>query len=257
MSMRCAEHMPVEPGRSGFTLIELLVVIAVIAILAAFLLPALQSAKEKAVKFGCWNNLEQLDRAAEQYTTEFDGWLINSQAITRSKGHLTWDARNAGWPDCVNEPVETGLLWRYCDNKEVYLCPRDRGYRTWSVVHGEPGKDYTYSYTLSGTVMPLYGTIPAGDEASHNYQHGRHTGSIEHSETLIYFVEENTDADAKPPTGHRHVIYEAGFSTEDYSGSRHTMRSVVNYVDGHVGEIDAFEVWMFSPLFQSEPLEQY
>jgi prepilin-type N-terminal cleavage/methylation domain-containing protein len=252
--MRRSRGVPLR-RRDAFTLIELLVVIAVIAILASFLLPALQSAKEKAIKFGCWNNLEQLDRAAEQYTTEFDGWLINSQAITRSKGHLTWDAPNAGWPDYVNEPVDTGLLWKYCQNKEVYLCPRDHGYRKWSVVHCDPGKGYTYSYTLSGTVMPLWGTIPA-DEPSHNYQHGRHTGSIEHTETLIYFVEENTDADARPPAGQRHVIYEAGFSTQDYSGSRHTMRAVVNYVDGHVGEIDAFEVWMFSPLFQSEPLEQ-
>jgi prepilin-type N-terminal cleavage/methylation domain-containing protein/prepilin-type processing-associated H-X9-DG protein len=246
-----AEH------RNGFTLIELLVVIAVIAILAALLLPAIQSAKEKAVKINCWNNLQQLGRAAEQYTTEFDGWLINSQAITRSRrGGKICDTPNAGWPDCVKEPVDTGLLWPYCQNKDVYLCPRDHGYRTWSYTYGEPGESYTYSYTLSGTVMPLTGTIPSW-KASDNYQHGRHTGSIEASERLIYFVEENTDASAKPPVGPRHVIYEAGFSTADYAGNRHQLRAVVNYVDGHVGEIDAFEVWMHSSLFQSEPTEQH
>ncbi|MBN1917540.1 MAG: type II secretion system protein [Verrucomicrobia bacterium] len=251
MVYRRLSHRP-----NAFTLIELLVVIAVIAILAAMLLPAIQSAKERAVKINCYNNLAQIVRASEQYTTEFEGWLVNSQAVTRARraGKII-DTPNAGWPDCVNEPADTGLLWRYCQNKDVWLCPRDHGYRTWAVVQGEPGEGYTYSYTLSGTVMPLTGTVPSW-KASHNYQHGRHTGTIESPETLIYFAEENTDANAKPPVGTRHVIYEAGLSTADYTGNCHQLRAVVNYVDGHVGEIDAFEVWMHSKLFRSEPTEQ-
>ncbi len=74
----------------GFTLIELLVVIAIIAILAAMLLPALASAKSKAKRIQCMNQMRQLGLGITMFTGD-NGEMFPPAGFAYTGGTITWD----------------------------------------------------------------------------------------------------------------------------------------------------------------------
>ena len=64
-----------------FTLIELLITIAIIAILAGMLLPALNSAREKAKTIQCLSNQRQIGLALTSYQSDFIWLFLRSAAV--------------------------------------------------------------------------------------------------------------------------------------------------------------------------------
>jgi prepilin-type N-terminal cleavage/methylation domain-containing protein/prepilin-type processing-associated H-X9-DG protein len=100
-------------SRRAFTLIELLVVIAIIAILAAMLLPALASAKQKAWTSSCSSNLHQVALGMRMFADD------NSEFYPESGATIYWGATDP----TTGKPSWLQQIFSYVGNTNVFNCP--------------------------------------------------------------------------------------------------------------------------------------
>jgi len=146
----------------AFTLIELLVVMAILSILMALLLPAIQSAKDKARQVTCISNMKSLTNAFMLYANDFDEHLPSS-GRTGGNAYSEWvrggnviSTPQTDPAACQRIHVEDGTIWPYLfgrsstsnprddewysnPNKNPYLCPSA----------GPIGKKRGLSYTMN------------------------------------------------------------------------------------------------------------
>ena len=132
-----------------FTLIELLVVIAIIAILAAILLPALNSARERGRSASCISTLKQLGTAIIMYADNNEDYPPNALLYCYDKAKQRWHHLIAPYVG-ENKDFETvppQILW--CPSVD----PSERPVNYWDTNYG-------MNWLLGSTYMKNAGEVP-------------------------------------------------------------------------------------------------
>ena len=212
-----------ESMRMPFTLIELLVVIAIIAILAAILMPALQSSRLRAKGAGCQSNLKSIGHAMANYLDDNNGLFMRHRAPSKIASR-------------------TGLKWwtRY-DIAEGLLA---RQYIQWS-THADGTHRAPLLICPADTVIDR--TNVSSIETSYGYNElmtDMQVSNIRYPSRSVLFM----DSELSPLTTNDVVCSLLGNDRENdfplilAGAERHGGKLNILFIDGHVGVKDIFSL---------------
>lgn len=229
-------HHGLALGKSGnFTLIELLVVITIIAILAALLLPALNTAREAGRRINCVSNIRQLLIANTGYTDENDGYYVLAAEDLWSPNNKRWH----GERDHNNAPFDPakGPLRDYLGERgAVKQCPsfEDNLELAGQDASFEAGcGGYGYNATYVGARCDRFGCGPKANK------HSARAGNVGRPEKTIMFTDsafvDTLDGDLSAYSFCEPVFWPSSNMHPDPTiHFRHNGTANVGWCDGHV-----------------------
>ena len=206
--------------RHLFTLIELLVVIAIIAILAAILLPALNSARERGRTASCVSNYKTMSTGVLSYGNDFDDYTPTAwnSSETPSNYTLVCLAPYVGISLGSNGWIGPGL-----GPETVYTCPSDP--RDFLGEYESLTTAQKWSYHRKGRKA----SVAANAVLMVNYGESFRIKTTKlPSPTTSIFLIENTQYSVRH-TGEGQTHAELGFYHNDSIN--------LSYLDGHVSTI--------------------
>lgn len=185
--------------RRGLSLIEMMVVLAIIGIALALLLPAVQSARERAREITCKNNLRQIHLALSQLleTTkklppkpipgEFGGWMVEILPLIEQgnlKNEITIGRR-------ISESTE------FNQPPPLYICPVQRGMQEipegmWPahyIVATDGMRKYASVYDAPLNLRLPWGSSPETDSMRIGASTGPHHGGFFFIQSQLHGVE--------------------------------------------------------------------
>ena len=223
--------------RRSFTLIELLVVIAIIAILAAMLLPALNSARMKAYGANCAGNLKQQGSATAMYVDSNNGYFPVCNEPGNNYGFAYWRWQLSPY---LGMNLEDHRLNNTKANAQIELakgafaCPAFR-----PDYPAELAKKPMFGggYGWNGYVND--GTTPVGMGYVAVYAHSSKV--TKPGDTICSGDASNTCADSAQVTRYAFLYWPQYVSTIGL-GTRHSDKMQCNMADGHVAALNEIEL---------------